>query len=432
MISWSIPVVKIGWLGYNSINRKRQGGSPVNLTKRIFPLLLALILCLPATAGAVQPVGVIIDGQAVAFDDTFGAPFIDSAGRTQVPFRVTLETFGCAVSWNNDTRTAIAEKEGTIVEVPIGQSHILVNGRRVPIDTTSLIRENRTYLPIRAVLEAFGAYVTWDDVNRQVVATTGADLLRVHFMDVGQGDATLIDAGEIEVLIDGGTNKAGPRLVEYLAGHVDGILDYVIATHPDHDHIGGLDNVLIAFQVGEVIDSGYTNATQSWQDYWTALEAEPDCVLSFDEDRIIPLSETAYLEIIETGDHWTALNDSSIVAQLVCGEVSVLFTGDMTTTAEGECLSLFGDVDVLKVAHHGSKSSTSQAFLEVIQPEYAVVSYKTGNSYRHPTAVVLQRLFDLGTTVYGTGRSGSVVLTTNGLDYAFNTTRALTTADAGT
>ncbi len=404
----------------------------MNLHKRILPLLLALSLCLPVAAGATQTVGVTIDGQAVAFDDTYGYPFIDSAGRTQVPFRVTLETFGCTVDWNNDTRTAWAEKDGVVVEVPIGQAYILVNGRQVPIDTTSLIQGDRTYLPIRAVLEAFGAYVTWNNDTRQVVATTGLPLVRVHFIEVGQGDATLIDAGELEILIDGGTNKAGPRLVEYLTGHVDGILDYVIATHPDHDHIGGLDDVLTAFQVGEIIDSGYPNTTQSWVDYWAAVEAEPDCLLSFDEDRVIPLNETAYLEIIETGDHWTASNDMSVIAQLVCGEVEVLFTGDMTATAERESLALFRDVDVLKVGHHGSKSSTSQEFLEVIRPEYAVASYKTGNSYGHPTAVVLQRLFDFGTTVYGTGKSGNVVLTTNGLDYSFNTTNSLTLADAGT
>jgi len=404
----------------------------VNLKPRILPLLLALLLCLPVTAGAVRPVGVIIDGQAVAFDDTYGHPFVDEAGRTQVPFRVTLETFGCTVSWDNDTRTAIAEKDGVVVAVPIGQAYILENGRQVPIDTTSRIRENRTYLPIRAVLEAFGAYVTWDQENRLVMADTGMPLVRVHFMEVGQGDAALIDTGEVEVLIDGGTNKAGPRLVEYLRGHVDGSLDYVIATHPDHDHIGGLDDVLAAFPVGEIIDSGYPNDTQSWVDYWAAVEAEPDCTLSFDEDRIIPLNETAYLEIIETGDHWDSSNDSSVIAQLVCGEVDVLFTGDMTAKAERESLALFRDVEVLKVGHHGSKTSTSQEFLAVIRPEYAVASYHKNNSYGHPTAVVLQRLFDFGATVYGTGKSGNIVLTTNGLDYSFNTGSPLTIEDAGT
>ena len=103
----------------------------------------------------------------------------------------------------------------------------------------------------------------------------------------------------------------------------------------------------------------------------------------------------------------------------------------MTAAAERESLSLFRDVEILKVAHHGSKSSTCQEFLDVIQPEHAVVSYKLGNTYGHPTTGVLQRLFDCGTTVYGTGKSGTVVLTTNGQAYSFNTNMALTLADAG-
>ena len=136
--------------------------------------------------------------------------------------------------------------------------------------------------------------------------------------------------------------------------------------------------------------------------------------------------------MIETGDAWTTPNDSSVVCQLICGNVTVLFTGDMSQTAEQASLSLFGDVDVLKVAHHGSASSTCKEFLQVVNPEYAVVSYLVGNSYHHPTLKALQRLFDQGTTVYGTGKSGSIILTTDGQTYAFNTDLALTLADAGT
>ena len=180
--------------------------------KRLASLLVAvpLILSLLAVpAGAAGAVGVTIDGTPVRFTGDYGAPFLDSAGRTQVPFRRTLETFGCTVSWDNPSRTAWAEKDGVQVAVPIGQPWMTVNGHRVDLDTAAQIRDNRTYLPIRPVLEAFGAYVTWDGESRQVVVTTGAALVRVHFLDVGQGDAALIDCGTTEVLIDGGDNGAG-------------------------------------------------------------------------------------------------------------------------------------------------------------------------------------------------------------------------------
>lgn len=165
----------------------------------------------------------------------------------------------------------VAEKDGTRVEVPIGAPYLLVNGKRVEMDTTAQIVDTRTYLPIRPVMEAFGAYVTWDNANRLVVIKTGSNLLRVHFLDVGQGDCILIDCGETEVLIDGGNNGAGDEVVSYLTPYIDGKLDYLIATHPDADHVGGLDAVLEAFEVGEVIDSGRKSDTDTYKDYWAAF-----------------------------------------------------------------------------------------------------------------------------------------------------------------
>ena len=401
---------------------KKWGAAALALT-----LLLSLMV-LPA--GATGEIGVTIDGNAVVYDDGYGRPFVDSAGRTQVPFRLTMESFGCTVDWDNTTRTAIAEKDNTRVEVPIGEEYMLVNGKRVAMDTTAQIVNTRTYLPIRPVMEAFGASVTWDQENLLVVVTTGSSLLRVHFLDVGQGDSILIDCGETEVLIDGGTNEAGDEVVAYLNGYVDGPLDYVIATHPDADHVGGLDAVLKAFDVEEVIDSGRSADTDTYRDYWAAVEAE-GCTVSTGADRIIALSSLAALSILETGDDWADSNDCSVVCQLTCGNIQVLFTGDMSQHVEQKLLPLFADVDVLKVSHHGSATSSSASFLSVVKPEAAVISYGRDNAYGHPAKEALQRLFDVGAAVYGTGKSGTIVLTTDGWTYSFNTSQVLTLADAG-
>lgn len=401
------------------------------MMKKISWAVFALLLLFSPPALAASPVGVIIDGEAVVFDDSYGHPFLDQAGRTQVPFRKTLETFGCAVSWDDDTRTAIAQKDGTTVRVPVGQPYIQANGAQIPTDTTAVILEGRTYLPIRAVLEAFGAQVTWDAPARQVVVTTGRQLLRVHFIDVGQGDAALIDLGQTEILIDGGPNQAGPDLVTYLTPWVDGPLEYLIATHPDADHIGGLDHVLAAFQVNEIIDSGFSKTTKTYQDYWAAVTAEPGCVLSYDENRVISLGPEAVLSLIETGDHWKDANEASVIAQLIYRDISILFTGDMTETVEAACLEFFGPADVLKVGHHGSATSTSPSFLAAVEPQYAVISYKTGNSYGHPTFQTLQRLLDQGVTVYGTGQSGTILLTSDGYNCTFSTSLTLSLEHAG-
>lgn len=114
-------------------------------------------------------VKISIDGKYVDFNNSTGAPFIDSANRTQVPLRVTMESAGCTVLWDSETRTAIVKKDDTVVKVPIGQSYILVNGSKKANDTAAVIKNDRTYLPIRAVLEAFGADVSWNDAERTVV-----------------------------------------------------------------------------------------------------------------------------------------------------------------------------------------------------------------------------------------------------------------------
>lgn len=402
--------------------------------KKIGILLLSLVILgsislLPTQAA--QTVDVSINGTMVDYNDRFGYPFLDNAGRTQVPFRITLETFGCTVTWDNATRSAIAQKDGTTVQVPIGQAYLLVNGHKVMTDTTALLINERTYLPIRPVMEAFGANVTWNGADRCVLISTGSPLTRVHFIDVGQGDSILIDGGKTEVLIDGGDNQAGPTVVSYLAPYIDDKLDYVIATHPDADHVGGLDDVLEAYTVGEVIDSGYTASSATYRDYLSAAKNEPGCTFSYDENRVISLGAETVLSILEAGDNWKNPNDSSIVCELICGNVSVLFVGDLSQTVEKASLSLFGDVDVLKVGHHGSATSSSAQFLSVVRPECAVASYAPGNRYGHPSRQALERLFAAGTSVYGTGKSGAIVLTTDGHSYSFNTSTTLNLADAG-
>ena len=393
-------------------------------------LCLAALL-LPLSAGAAGTVTVTINGTPVAYNDSYGYPFVDAAGRTKVPFRRTMETFGCTVSWNGWKGIATAKKDGVTVDVPIGQKYILVNGNKVAIDTAALLKNDRTYLPIRAVAEAFGAMVTWDGRTQTVAITTGSSLVRVHFIDVGQGDATLIDCGTTEVLIDGGDNAAGSTVVSYLKPYVDGKLDYLIATHPDADHIGGLDDVLRAYQVGTIIDSGCPASTRSYRDYLTAAQNEAGASISYSRSVHYDLGRNSALYLIDTGSDWDNANDNSVVCQLIAGNVQVLFTGDMTQDVEKARLGLFGDIDVLKVGHHGSAYSTSAGFLQVVRPEYAVISYKVGNDYHHPAKSALRRLLEAGATIYGTGKSGSVVLTTDGTSYTFNTSKALTLADAG-
>ncbi len=377
-----------------------------------------------------QNVTVEIDGKAVSFNDQVGRPYIDGASRTQVPLNAAMTAFGAQVTWDDSIKTATVKKDNTTVKVPVGKHYILVNGAKQTIDTEAKIVHDRTYLPIAHVLCAFGATVGWDADAYRVIVMTG-HVVTVHFIDVGQGDATLIDNGQTEILIDAGNNKDGKKVVDYIKPYVDGKLDYVVATHPDADHIGGLDDVLKAYDVGRIIDSGDKKSSATYREYYEAAMAEKGCQFTYDEDETIPLADGVNFRVIETGDNYKDSNDNSVVTMLVYKDVSVLFTGDMESQAEKASLSKFSDVDVLKAGHHGSKTSSSAAFLSVVKPEYVVVSSGKNNKYGHPSAAALQRFFNCGAKVYGTYKSGNVVMMTNGTVYDFNTSKTLSMLDAG-
>jgi len=158
------------------MNKKKSHWIGTKITLGIVAVLVIAAVCfIPwgmTSVIAASDIGVTIDGNSVVFQSGYGEPFIDSNNRTLVPLRGVMEAFGATVSWDNDTSTASVVKNGTTVQVTIGQAYILVNGVPVTNDTSAVIKDERTYLPIRAVLEAFGAGVSWDNDNRTVVVRT--------------------------------------------------------------------------------------------------------------------------------------------------------------------------------------------------------------------------------------------------------------------
>lgn len=166
------------------------------MKKKITSFLLAacLIFTLSVPALAAGEVGVSIDGTAVAFNDDTGRPFIDASGRTLVPLRVTMETYGCEVYWDNENSSAIIYKDGVTVVCPIGENSIVVNGETVAIDTAAVIVGSRTYLPIRCVLEAVGATVDWDGATYTVLVTRGDTGVLLHQDDYITRAMAAVDA----------------------------------------------------------------------------------------------------------------------------------------------------------------------------------------------------------------------------------------------
>lgn len=412
-----------------------KGGKSVK--KGICLVFLALLLMIaPNCINADEAIKVEIDGKQVAYTKEAGTPFVDGTGRTQVPFRQTMETYGCTVSWNEAGQTAIAEKDGMTVEVPIGQPYIYRNGAKVQNDTAALIQNGRTYLPIRVVLESFGADVRWNgDVGTVVVTSGGMHVgkpsVKVHFLDVGQGDATLIDDGVFEILIDAGVAAEGSKVVDYLADYVDGALDVVVASHEDADHIGGLPAVFDTYAVDKVVDNGRNGSTKTYITYHRKVEAEGADYAVDTNARTIMLPSGAALDFLPIATVYDNANDNSVATLLTYGDVEVLLTGDLSADVADNNNSMFADVDVLKAGHHGSRTSVSSLFLQTTKPEYVIISAGLDNSYGHPHKEALSAFLGAGADIYGTFRSGDIVMTTNGKQISFDTSEKLTLLDAG-
>ena len=242
---------------------------------------------------------------------------------------------------------------------------------------------------------------------------TEGEVLKVSFLDVGQADSILINANNKYMLIDSGNNEDGEKLVTYLKSLGVEKFDYVVGTHAHEDHIGGMDNIIDSFDIGTFYMPDVITTTKTFEDVLDSLEKKN---LNFDTPQIGSTFDLgkAKIETIYVGKDSKNLNDSSIILKLTYGNVSFLFTGDTESDVEKTLLNKDIESDVLKVAHHGSNTSSSSAFLKKVNPKYAIISVGAGNSYGHPKSVILDRLEKLGTKIYRTDELGTIIVTTDG------------------
>lgn len=364
-------------------------------------------------------VNISINGSNVNFTEQSGVPFVDSNSRTQVPLRVTMESFGASVGWNNDTRTAIVEKDGIKVEVPVGQSYIIKNGQQIKNDTAAIIKDGKTYLPIRAVLEAFGANVGWDNAIQTVTVTKSPlEILKIHFIDVGQADCILIELpNNEEILIDAGNKGDSKTIINYIKSLGIDDIEYFILTHYHEDHIGSAPNILDEFDVLRIYMPDTTTDTQIYKETIQAIEKENAEVIKAKGGTSIIDTANLDFEVLAPNSMWySEMNEFSLVTKLVYGDTSFLFTGDAESVSELEMVRAGYDLDIdlLKVGHHGGETSTSQIFLEATTPEYAIISVGTGNSYGHPHERTLSRLNNIGAKIYRTDEQGTIIATSDG------------------
>ena len=236
----------------------------------------------------------------------------------------------------------------------------------------------------------------------------------IKFIDVGQGEAILIALPEKTVLIDAGPTGSAPKIAQVLQELGRNKIDYLVATHPDEDHIGGMADVISNTQIGTIYAPNKTNNTATYRKFLTAIQNNNLQITLAEAGTIIDQTDSYKLEILwpKKDANFPETNDYSIIIKLTVGNKTFLFTGDAPTNAILN--SNPGHIDVLKLSHHGSRTGTTEVLIHKLSPTYAVLSYAVDNSYGHPMQSVLNALHKHSVEVWGTGANGTITITCDG------------------
>lgn len=245
--------------------------------------------------------------------------------------------------------------------------------------------------------------------------------LKVHFIDVGQGDSVLIQNQNSAILIDGGTRESEDRLISYLNSQQIKTFDYVVATHPHEDHIGGLDRVIKDFDVKNIWMPKKSASTKVFKDLATEIKNKGLKAVQPNVGESIKVADITITPLAPVKSSYDETNDWSIVLKVKYKDNSFLFTGDAESTSESDIIEAGLDLksDILKLGHHGSSTSTSKNFLDKVNPKYAVISLGAGNSYGHPHIETLNALKSKNIPVYRTDKNGAIVATSDGNKIVF-------------
>jgi competence protein ComEC len=259
-------------------------------------------------------------------------------------------------------------------------------------------------------------------VNTTFVNATAVTKLNVYYLNVGQADCALIENKGHFALIDAGNNVDETTVINFLKSKGVKRLDLIIATHPHEDHIGAMDAVVKNFSFDKIIMPKVTTTTKTFTDLVNAIKDKKKSATIVKVGSKYKIGNADLTILAPNTTKYGDLNNYSVVTRLTYGKNSFLFMGDAETISENEILSkkLNVKADVLKVGHHGSEYSTSQAFLNAVNPKYAVISVGEKNIYGHPNSITLSKLNAKSIKTYRTDLNGTVTASSNGSQIAFS------------
>lgn len=271
------------------------------------------------------------------------------------------------------------------------------------------------------------------DKGSSITAPSGYGLA-VHFIDVGQGDSILAESNGHYMLIDAGENDQAGTVISYLKAQGVTKLDYVIGTHPHSDHIGGLDKVIDTFPVDKVILPPVEHTTKTFEDVLDSIASRGLKITKPTPGDSYDLGDASFTILSPVKDYGSDLNNWSVGVRLTYGDNSFVMCGDAENQAEEDIIKNGAvlKADVLKAGHHGSSTSTSDAFLKKVSPSWVVIQCGKGNSYGHPHKETMEKLKKAGCQVLRTDEEGTITAFSDGKTITWSTgTAAVPGSSAG-
>jgi len=260
--------------------------------------------------------------------------------------------------------------------------------------------------------------------EEEVIASDSVnDKLIIHFIDVGQADSILIQQGSSSMLIDAGNNPDSELVRNYISKQGITKLDYIVGTHPHEDHIGGLDHIIDSFEIGKIYMPKAIASTLTFEEVVTAIKSNGMVASVPKTGETFNVGQATATILGPNSSSYKDMNNFSVVIRVTFGNNNFIFTGDAENISENEILTGGYNInsDLLKVGHHGSDSSTTQQFLDQVNPKYTIISAGKNNIYGHPTKSTMEKLRIKGTKVYRTDENGTIVASSDGENITFNT-----------
>ena len=248
--------------------------------------------------------------------------------------------------------------------------------------------------------------------------------MKIHYIDVGQGDAIFIELPNSNtMLIDAGESSKGQVVANYIKSLEYSKIDYLIGTHPHTDHIGGLAQVINTFTIGEIYMPKAVSTSKTYENLLNTISAKGLKIHNATAGINIINDNNLKIDILApNNDSYSNLNNYSVVLKINYKDKKFLFTGDIETLSENEIIADLS-ADVVKVAHHGSDSSSGISFVNKVKPQYAIFSVGTNNRYNHPVQIIIERWQNIGAKIYRTDLNGTIIVTTDGITIDVKTLR---------